>query len=101
MEVSPPKSFFYYFFEGINKNMENEQNIELDCAPFHPRPNELLPIVLLGTTLTVKDASSKICGSWLFDYSDIDEMVWKNAQPVLKRNIIQLYNEGRIRFGSW
>lgn len=77
------------------------QTIELDCPPGYPRPSDLLPQVLIGTGLPVRDPASACFGCWEFDYSDIPADVWAKAVPKLARRISTLYGEGVIRYGSW
>jgi hypothetical protein len=77
------------------------QTIELDCAPGNPRPGDLLPGVLEGTGIPVREAVSKLFGNWTFDYSDIPADQWEKAKPIIKARIEALYHAGRIRYGSW
>lgn len=78
-----------------------EQTIELDCAPFTPRPDSFLAEVLSGTGIPVKDPVSTCFGNWKWDYSDIDPLVWDIAKPVIAERIKALYHAGHIRYGSW
>ena len=80
---------------------ENHQTIVLDAPPFSLRPNELLLIALKGTNLSPREANTRIFGAWEFDYSDVDLETWSAARKVLQENITELYNQGRIRYGSW
>ena len=77
------------------------QTIELDCAPGMTRPGDLLPGVIEGTGLPVRDAVSKLFGNWVFDYSDIPADQWEKAKPILAMHITELYYSSRIRYGSW
>ncbi len=77
------------------------QTIELDCAPGAIRPGNLLPGVIEGTGLEIRESVSRFFGNWIFDYNDIDPTKWKEIQPTLKQRITALYNAGHIRYGSW
>lgn len=94
--------FIILYVKG-EKIMEHEsvQTIELDCPPGNPRPCDLLPSVIEGTGLTEREPVSALFGNWKWDYSDVDPMVWKQAQPVISKRIIDLYDKGKIRYGSW
>jgi len=79
-----------------------DQKIELDCAPFHsPRPGDLLPQIIAGTGLVLKDPASKIFGNWIWDYSEVDATIWALVTPILNERITDLYLHGKIRYGSW
>ena len=78
-----------------------EQTIELDCAPFSPRPDSLLPGVVEETGIPVRPPVSTWFGNWTFDYSDIDPEVWAAANPVIESRVKALHRSGRIRYGSW
>lgn len=78
-----------------------QQTIELDCPPGNPRPDQLLPMVLEGTGLPIRERVGAFFGNWTWDYSDIPEEQFKAAKPILKERITQLYNSGAIRYGSW
>lgn len=77
------------------------QTIELDCPPGNPRPGDLLPAVIEGTGLTVRDPDSKFMGCWVFNYADVPADQWETAKPTLKQRITALYESGVIRYGSW
>lgn len=77
------------------------QTIELDCPPGSLRPGDLLPHVLKGTGIPVRDTQNRCFGNWTWDYTDIDPQVWAKAKPILKKRITALYNSGAIRDGSW
>ena len=77
------------------------QYIELECAPFTPRPSELMPKVLKGTDLPLKEAVSKVFGWWQFDHRDIEGARWNDARSTIEANIKKLYESGAIRAGSW
>ena len=74
--------------------------IELDCPPGTPRPDDLLPAVLEGTGLPVREPISKFFGNFTWDYEDMREVFIK-AKPTLQERIEKLYYEGVIRYGSW
>jgi hypothetical protein len=80
------------------------QSIELDCAPFTPRPDEYIEAVLAGTGFKVKDFDTGApifgCQTWtLRDESREKEFIDK--KPVFQRRITDLYHTGAIRYGSW
>jgi hypothetical protein len=77
------------------------KTIELDCEPMAPRPDTYIASVLEGTGIPVKVNCSACFGNWTWDYSEIPDDVWEAAKPVLKERITALYNNGRIRYGSW
>lgn len=77
------------------------QFVELDCEPFAPRPDLFLALAIEGTDLCPTEASSKLFGCWRFEYNDVPSEMWRSIQPVLKQNITRLYEEGKIRYGSW
>lgn len=45
--------------------------IELDCGPGSPRPGDLLPEVLEGTGLPVREPVSTFFGNWTWVYKDM------------------------------
>lgn len=77
------------------------QTIELDCAPFTPRPGDYIDDVIADTGLPKREPVAKLFGNWTWDYTDIDPDVWARLRPLLKERITALYNAGRIRYGSW
>ena len=78
-----------------------EQTIELDCPPGHPRPGDLIAGVINGTGLPKRETISRFFGNWRWDYSDIDPKVWAKIRPILKERVTMLYDIGQIRYGSW
>ena len=78
--------------------------IELDCAPFRPRPGDLLPAVIAGTPLEGKlnpeAPDSMAFGNWTWRY-DLDDEEAEETRDVLRTRITTLYNSGAIRYGSW
>jgi hypothetical protein len=83
------------------KTKKRYQEIVLDCPPGFPRPDDLLPAALEGTSLQIKPAVSKIFGAWTWDYSDVPENEYKTNLMKLKANITRLFRQGEIRYGSW
>ncbi len=80
-------------------------SIELDCAPFRPRPSQLLPDVLKGTSLSPADfdTGNPFFGhqTWILkEEVGKDEEFTKN-KPLFKERITALYNSGAIRYGTW
>lgn len=77
------------------------QVIELHCSSTGPQPDELIADIIKGTGLESRDAIIPACGPWVWDYGDVDEAVWVNAQPILRVRIMALYESNKIRYGSW
>ena len=77
------------------------QSIELDCPPGSPRPGDLLPGIVEGTGLQIKEPFTKFFGNWTWDYSDVPADEWDKIKPLLKERITSLYEAGLIRYGSW
>lgn len=80
---------------------ERTKTIELDCPPGHPRPGHLIEDVIKDTGLPSRECAGTFFGNWTWDYSDVSDEVWENAQPILKKRIESLYTKGVIRYGSW
>jgi hypothetical protein len=78
-----------------------KQTIELDCPPGMTRPGDLIASVIKGTNLPKRKDCFRFFGHWIWDYTDIDPTIWTEAQPIIRRRIKALYNEGVIRYGSW
>jgi hypothetical protein len=83
------------------KGTQEQQTIELDCAPGFPRPGDLIDGVIGGTGLPSREPVSKFFGNWIWDYSDIDPKEWKRVNPTVKERVTKLYHSGVIRYGSW
>lgn len=81
--------------------MATLQTIELDCAPGYPRPGDLIEDVIKDTGLPTREPQSKMFGNWEWNYQDIAEEEWKKIKPILADRIKKLYEQGRIRYGSW
>lgn len=81
--------------------MPGPQTIEIGCPPGNPRPGDLLPGVIKGTGLEVREPVAMLYGDWEWDYSDIDPEKWKEIQPTLKERLVKLYNTGVVRYCSW
>ena len=79
----------------------SEQTIELDCAPGGPRPGDLIGQVIEGTGLPSREPVGKFFGNWTWDYGDVPPEQWKAAQAITRPRIIELYETGKIRYGSW
>jgi hypothetical protein len=77
-----------------------KQEIHLECPPGEPRPVDLLPALLKGTGLPVREDVGRLYGHWIWDYSDILRDVWDAAVPVVERRLIRLFNAGIIRAGA-
>ena len=77
------------------------QLIVLDCRPGLPRPGDLLPAALEGTSLQVQPPVSKLFGEWTWDYSHVPQEQYRDNVVKLSSNIRRLHRDGEIRFGSW
>lgn len=77
------------------------QTIVLDCPPGIVRPDMLLSTVLEGTTISTVEASSKVFGSWVFNFQHIDKELWDAQLDTISGRIQKLYENGAIRYGSW
>ena len=80
---------------------KRDQEIVLDCPPGLPRPDDLLPAALKGTSLEIKPPVGKFFGAWTWDYSEVPEEEYKANMVKLKENIARLFQKGEIRYGSW
>ena len=81
--------------------MHVEHTIELDCAPFGPRPGDYFPGVIEGTSLVTKEPENKCFGNWTWNYNEVSCEAWEKVRPLLKERITKLYKSGSIRSGSW
>jgi hypothetical protein len=79
--------------------------IELDCPPGFPRPGDLIGGVLEGTGLTLEDHFEedvpKSFGNWTYVLKKEYISLYEEARPKIKERVHDLYNRGRIRYGSW
>ena len=80
---------------------EPHQTIILDCPPGFPRPGDLIEAVLKDTGLPMRETSHRLMGEWMWDYSDIDRVIWDKANPIVAERIKALYDNGIIRYGAW
>lgn len=86
------------------EELYKEASIELDCPPGGIRPNDLIGGVLEGTGFTAEDftTGAPFFGhqTWvLIDPDRVEE--FKSHKPTFKARIVALYNQGRIRYGTW
>lgn len=77
------------------------QTIELDCPPGHIRPGDLIAGVIEGTGLELRQDVGRFFGNWTWNYNDVPPEKWAEIQPILKKRITKLYEQGIIRYGSW
>ena len=77
-----------------------KQEIHLECSPGEPRPCDILPALLEGTGLPVREDIGRLYGHWIWDYNDIPRDLWDAAVPVIERRMIRLFNKGIIRAGG-
>lgn len=92
-----------YEYGNDPREYSSEYTIELDCDPFSPRPNTLLPGVLNGTELTADDFvnTSRLFGNWTFNIIKEKEEIFQKYRQHFKNQVTKLYNSGAIRYGSW
>jgi hypothetical protein len=74
--------------------------LSLDCAPGAIRPGNLLPQVIKDTGLKVKEPVATFFGCWTWDCSDQAEE-YEKARATIGERVKALYNDDKIRFGSW
>lgn len=86
-----------------SKNLTTSQQytIELDCAPFTPRPDAYLPGVLEGTGLALGEPVAKLFGNWTWLVPVDQTALYEQHRELIKERITKLYHEGAIRYGSW
>ena len=80
------------------------QTIELDCAPFTPRPSERIGFVLKGSGFKVEDfdTGNPFFGHQVWTLKDPNrENEFIGKKPLFKERVTELYNSGAIRYGSW
>lgn len=74
--------------------------IELDCAPFTPRPDYYIDGILEGTGLVAGETISRFFGCWTWEFEMTPE-AWNKIRPTIIERITALYNGGSIRYGGW
>ncbi len=81
----------------------DEYEISLDVAPFNPRPDTLMPCVSQNTNLKFDDfvLTSTCFGCWTYKCNKNKHNDYIANIDVIEKNIITLYNSGKIRAGSW
>ena len=77
-----------------------KQEIHLECPPGDPRPGDLMPELLRGTGIPLRDSESRLFGHWKWDYNDISREVWEAAVPTIMRRMDCLYRDGIICAGQ-
>jgi hypothetical protein len=85
----------------VVRTLVPSQTIELDCKPGNPRPGNLIGYVTQGTGLPQSEPVSTFFGCWKWDYSNIPAGDWKAVNPIIEKRIKELYESGKIRYGSW
>ena len=78
----------------------SKQEIHLECPPGDPRPGDLMPRLLRGTGIPLRNSESRLFGHWEWDYNDIPREVWEAAVPIVMRRMRRLYRNGIIRAGQ-
>ena len=79
------------------------RSIELDCAPGQPRPTDLIAGVVRDTPLQkhLKEPALQFFGHARWHFPDATRKEWNEAKKPVQRRIRKLYEEGKIRYGSW
>ncbi len=77
----------------------SKQEIHVECPPGDPRPGDLMPELLRGTGIPLRDSVSRLFGHWEWDYNDISREVWDAAVPIIMGRLTRLYRDGVIRAG--
>ncbi|HEX6981421.1 MAG TPA: hypothetical protein VF181_01565 [Balneolaceae bacterium] len=83
------------------------RSIELECAPGHSRPSDLILEVVDGTVLenftepqeTAVRFDDEYHGRW--KYPQVNEKAYQRDLPILKQRIMALHEKGVITYGSW
>lgn len=80
-----------------------KHTIEIDCAPGGIRPNELLPSVLEGTGIEIdpENTVGRFFGNWTWEVPEEQHELYEQVRDTISERIKNLYNSGRIRYGSW
>ncbi len=82
--------------------MGSKYTLEIGCAPGAVRPGDLLPLVLEGTGVDLSNVeSSKIFGDWEWVIPEDQTEIYSKARSIIQARISVLYDQGRIRYGSW
>ncbi len=83
--------------------MDQPIEIEIDCAPFTPRPNEILREVLSGTAMTIDDFDivAKFFGEWTFRVHEDKKNLYTSIKDLVGTRLTQAYHCGRIRYAMW
>lgn len=81
-------------------------SIELDCPPGGIRPDDLIEGILKGMGLEVldfEDSGVPFFGAknWILKEKSGKDELYTEKKPEIKRRVVQLYNDGYIRYGSW
>jgi hypothetical protein len=86
---------------GVVWSDPTKQEIHLECPPGEPRPGDLMPALLHGTGLPVREDVSELrfFGHWVWHYSDIPRDVWEAAIRRIERRMVRLLHAGIIRAG--
>ena len=79
------------------------KEIKLDCAPFMPRPGDCIGAVVKGTVLEkhLGKPTAMAFGCWTWSFPQVSSEDWLEAKKVIGPRVKKLYEEGRIRYGSW
>jgi len=83
----------------------NKFSIELDCAPGGLRPNDLIGSVLHGTGIAIDDfdTGAPFFGhqTWILKETAGKDQQFTDSKPLFKQRIVDMYDSGIIRYGTW
>jgi putative aminopeptidase FrvX len=84
-------------------DVDDQLSIELDCAPMTPRPSQYFSASIKDTELKRECfvCTGRAFGMWTFSIKNEFAQLFRVSKPQLKKNIEELYNAGKIRYGSW
>ena len=82
-----------------------DYTISIDCAPGTPRPDSYIKGIIAGTGLPQENLdqliTSRFFGEWTWQFKDISEDIWLNAEPLIATRLTELYYSDRIRYADW
>lgn len=87
-------------------NREKNFSVELDCPPGMPRPEDLIEGVLKDSGFEVSDFDTNppFFGNQLWVLrvdANKDELFRQIRLDTIKPKVVELYELGAIRYGSW
>lgn len=82
-------------------NTDKQYTLEIDCAPGHVRPGDLLPQVLKGTGIVLGEPQSRFFGCWQWVIPPEHVLAYSENRLVIETRLRELYERGAIRFAGW